>query len=1119
MSDYTKSAPEVLVDLINLANPQAFIQAGELIFGAPSPAPSHPTLNTGILATGAPDSRIEGEKTLYYDRLDLDAVLATSNATFVQGPALSNLAQLIGAINARYRLNLTAGDYTASAFPTFTNVDPAETLPVNLAVRDTSLIYRGSGQVMVQVDPDAIVVIPPKVRILGGGTVAEGDAVTAQVLLDKAVDTDTVIHFNYGGTATRTSDYTAPLTLTINAGLTEAFLPIFAIDDAEVEDPETIIITVIANDGYEVSETDYVVTFTLNSDDLAPPTVSISGVLDGDEGMQRTLVVYGSHAMPTAYTINLGYGGDARRDLDYTAPSTVVMPANTTSAGVTIALLEDDAVEIDETLSITVLAGSGYEVAAAPNHTTSFLIRDTTIPPVGEVTEQYNVALSDARALEQFPESEQTYLFPYETQVANGDPFYAAYEPNGFHAVNVDQLQLYMSAMDPVHFTAIDSDADGIYTGDTTDSMHMVGNYYFLMPTGKQVLDTYDIQLTVAGGLTNMYPSGDPLVAQVGYSAGDGVYLEYTLNGQLTRIGEMGLIRDGGSILYLRVDLSGPSDGSDCVQTITVTRKVDGATVFSKDLTQRFVAEPIPYTGYEAIRGVTLIPSTGEFAYGTTPATKVVTGKANKVLNVHNTADGRADVVLSIEQLEAQLPVCDTVSIVVAWFGDDQRAGTCTITPRLGIQSGDRSKTSWLPTNWSVAGVTVADAQLTSVVSGANVYGSTPSDSSLVELIQMLKARGKRIVFYPFLLMDIQANNTKPNPYWNGYQQANVWRGRVTCYPAPGVTIGSTVSPDGTTAAKTQIDTFFNGTWGFKRYINHYRDLCASAGGVDAFLIGSEMVGITSVRDTATTYAAIPHLQELAAGVKTAMPNCLVSYAADWSEYHSRQYGNGDLLFHLDALWADPNIDFVGIDNYLPIADVRSNDDPNLIYDIDYLKSHIEGGELYDFYYADRTAGTKGNISDGSYNKPWVYRQKDIRGWWGNSHINRKAYVETTATGWVPGSKPIWFTEYGCAAVNRGPNQPNVFVDPKSAESASPYFSTGATDPLAQLSYYRAMIEYWTEHGGDMIDPANMIAWTWDARPYPQFPDLLTEWSDGTNYAAGHWVQGRDNTLQYTPPA
>jgi len=111
-----------------------------------------------------------------------------------------------------------------------------------------------------------------------------------------------------------------------------------------------------------------------------------------------------------------------------------------------------------------------------------------------------------------------------------------------------------------------------------------------------------------------------------------------------------------------------------------------------------------------------------------------------------------------------------------------------------------------------------------------------------------------------------------------------------------------------------------------------------------------------------------------------------------------------------------------------------------------------------------------------------------------------------------------WVDEYGCAAVNKGSNQPNKFLDRKSSESRLPYYSTGARDELMQLQYLRAMSEYWNdprhnplspEYDGRMLDMSRAFVWAFDTRPYPFFPNNLTKWSDGDNYTRGHWINGR----------
>jgi hypothetical protein len=316
----------------------------------------------------------------------------------------------------------------------------------------------------------------------------------------------------------------------------------------------------------------------------------------------------------------------------------------------------------------------------------------------------------------------------------------------------------------------------------------------------------------------------------------------------------------------------------------------------------------------------------------------------------------------------------------------------------------------------------------------------------------------------------------------------------------------------------------------------HYAHLAELAGGVDAFLIGSELRGLTTLRSATSAYPFVEALRTLAADVRSVVGGATkISYAADWSEYfgHQPADGSGDVHFHLDPLWADSEIDFVGIDLYHPLTDWR--DEPGHAdaasgrspYDHAYLQSNVRGGEGFDWYYAsaeDRDAQVRSPITDGAYGKPWVFRFKDIEAWWANEHHDRPGAIESaTPTDWEPEGKPIWFTEIGCPAIDKGANQPNVFYDPKSAQSAVPYYSSGARDDLQQRAYVGAYQRFFdTDHpefdgsnpvssvyGGRMADPAHLTLWAWDARPYPYFPDLTDVWSDGANWERGHWLNGR----------
>jgi len=229
---------------------------------------------------------------------------------------------------------------------------------------------------------------------------------------------------------------------------------------------------------------------------------------------------------------------------------------------------------------------------------------------------------------------------------------------------------------------------------------------------------------------------------------------------------------------------------------------------------------------------------------------------------------------------------------------------------------------------------------------------------------------------------------------------------------------------------------------------------------------------------------------------------CSITYGADWTEYfgYQAQDGSGDLFFNLDPLWSHSAVDAVGIDNYMPLADWRDSDfdggNPDRFespYDLDGLTASVETGEGFDWYYAsseDRVARVRTPMSDGLAGKPWVYRYKDIRAWWSNPHYNRIDGTEVAApTVWVPQSKPIWFTELGCPAVDKGPNQPNVFPDPKSSENATPYFSNGSRADIGMDRFLRAHFKHWPGNnpvstvygGGGFFEVCDIFCWTWIA--------------------------------------
>ena len=539
----------------------------------------------------------------------------------------------------------------------------------------------------------------------------------------------------------------------------------------------------------------------------------------------------------------------------------------------------------------------------------------------------------------------------------------------------------------------------------------------------------------------------------------------------------------------------------------------------------------------DAIKAVALIPGTGEYALATTPVHFNAGPGQNTTANVH-TVQGQTDFTVSLNQLTEELPNCQSVSLVVSWFGNDLRCNQCEIRPKVEQQTRDG-----IGMPWSASGLSRASAQLVPASDGRSIYGGTPTDKSVIEAIQAVRASGKEVMFYPFILMDQLAENGLPDPWSDStHQPALPWRGRITLSEAP----GRAGSPDGTLSAASEVASFlgtaaagnftqsstgvtYSGPagWGYRRFVLHYAHLCAAAGGVDAFCIGSEMRGMTQIQSLENSFPFVSALKTLAADVRGILgPTTKISYAADWSEYFG--FSSGDIhIFNLDPLWADPNVDFVGIDYYMPISDWRdgsSHADASwgAIYNPQYLEANIAGGEGYDYYYESPEAEEiqrRTAIVDTQFGEDWIFRFKDLKSWWSNDHHNRIDGVrQPLATEWIPGMKPIRFTEYGCAALDKATNQPNKFQDPKSSESSLPRNSNGRRDDFIQFQYFLVMSKFWSSsvnnpiadlYNGRMVDFDRSHAWAWDSRPFPEFPGNSLVWNDGENYSKGHWLNGR----------
>ena len=417
------------------------------------------------------------------------------------------------------------------------------------------------------------------------------------------------------------------------------------------------------------------------------------------------------------------------------------------------------------------------------------------------------------------------------------------------------------------------------------------------------------------------------------------------------------------------------------------------------------------------VESLILIPGCGEALYDTA----IVHDSGKELMNKH--IDQRADVLSALDNIQKQYPNLKNVSVVVGWFGDTIQANKMTISPRV------EQKYLFKNDSWSVREYTRKNTRKVSkAANGQDNWGGTPSDRSIANLVMELDKRGYNVTLYPMLFIDV---------IWQP------WRGDVVA------------------KNDDEIDAFFREYNKFVMFYANfkYNDFVLKDH-IKTFIIGSELMSLTNRK------RGVDNLISLAARAREALGNDVkITYAANWDEYHhDTSTGNR----YIDALWADKNIDFVGIDAYFPLTD----DMPQSSVTQDVLTKGWESGVNYDYEITEaRRIPLKPEMAI-----------KNVEYWWKNEHYN----PDNSKTEWKPKMKPIVFTEYGFYATDGTANEPSAFYDPMSRDSHYPPTSKGKYDINAQSLALKVSEEFWrqksSQPGNEGLASTRYI-WAYDISP------------------------------------
>jgi len=227
--------------------------------------------------------------------------------------------------------------------------------------------------------------------------VSEAGATTAALTLTRSgpIADPLAVSYTVGGTAAPGSDYAALSgVVTFAANESSTTITIAAVQDSQIEQDETVVLTLVSGTGYIVSAP-IAATVTIASDDR--PFVSVvatdaaaaeAGPTSGSFTVSRS----GNGSTDWPLTVFYSVSGTATPGSDYTALSgSVTIPAGASSASVAVNPVDDPLIEISESVVVTLSPGAAYSIGAASAATVTIVSDDRPV---------VSIVASDATATE-----------------------------------------------------------------------------------------------------------------------------------------------------------------------------------------------------------------------------------------------------------------------------------------------------------------------------------------------------------------------------------------------------------------------------------------------------------------------------------------------------------------------------------------------------------------------------------------------------------------------------------------------------------------------------------------------------------------------------------------------
>ncbi len=196
------------------------------------------------------------------------------------------------------------------------------------------------------------------------------------------------VNITTAGTATSGTDYTGGVaTVVIPANSTTATITINPTVDSVVEPDETVTLVVASGSGYIVGAPSNAVGTILN-DDVPSASIAVTPASVAEDGAPNLVyTVTLNQAAFNPISINFTNGGTATSGTDYAAvTSPLIIGTGNTSGTITINPTADASIESDETVSVTLNAGTGYTIGAPSSAVGNILNDDLPNLTINDIT-------------------------------------------------------------------------------------------------------------------------------------------------------------------------------------------------------------------------------------------------------------------------------------------------------------------------------------------------------------------------------------------------------------------------------------------------------------------------------------------------------------------------------------------------------------------------------------------------------------------------------------------------------------------------------------------------------------------------------------------------------------